>query len=38
VQAQPIPAATPAPATAEAPEIDPKRTVRTVGPTYLPGR
>jgi hypothetical protein len=27
-----------APPTAETPEIDPKRQVRTVGPTYLPGR
>jgi hypothetical protein len=39
VQGAPLPAVTPAPATAEAPEQpDPKRQVRTVGPTYLPAR
>jgi hypothetical protein len=41
VQAAPLPAVTPAPApaTAEgAEQPDPKRQVRTVGPTFLPGR
>jgi hypothetical protein len=39
VQASPLPAVTPPPAGAEGSEQpDPKRQVRTVGPTYLPAR
>ena len=38
VQASPLPATTPAPAAEGSEQPDPKRQVRTVGPTYLPGR
>jgi hypothetical protein len=39
VQSAPLPTVTPAPATAEGSEQpDPKRQVRTVGPTFLPAR